>query len=1290
MGGSLKLFASFSYILLHLSALAFAQQQPAFMHYWCVNDTGTYANGSTFQTNLNTVLTSFASNSKADYGFYKRSVGQGTDQVNALALCRGDVSDDDCRGCIVNSTRQILEACSIMKQAIGVYDHCMIRYSNRSIFHTVETYPLFAIWNTMNASDVSEFIQGLETMLIRLRNTAASGTTRKFETGNQTVGLKTMYGLVQCTPDLSPQQCVDCLVEITGKIPGGGRNIGARVDTPSCMLAYDDHRFFTITNDEPSPSFPPSRPPTSPPFTPTQEKKSKKTRTIVVIVISTVSAVSILVLGIWISFLRRRRPRERIKTADEIKTVESLQFDFNTIRVATNNFSLENKLGQGGFGAVYKGILSDGRQVAVKRLAQGSGQGDIEFKNEVLLVAKLQHRNLVRLLGFCLDRKERLLIYEYLPNTSLDHFIFHPVKRGILDWETRYKIIVGISRGMLYLHEDSRLRIIHRDLKASNILLDAEMNPKIADFGMARLFLLDQTQGNTSRIVGTYGYMSPEYAMRGQFSVKSDVYSFGVLVLEIVSGQKNSSFHNGESVEDLLGYAWKSWREGKCENLIDPTFKNGSRTEMIRCIHIGLLCVQENVADRPTMTSVVLMLNSHSITLPVPSQPVPSQETFPTLPSSRNEASLTEFIIFAKTGFVDLEGRMNRRTEMGGSLKLFASLSYVLLHLSALAFAQQQPAFMHDWCVNDTGTYANGSTFQTNLNIVLTSFASNSKVDYGFYNLSVGQGIDQVNALALCRGDVLDDDCRSCIVNSTRQILEACPRMKQAIGVYDHCMIRYSNRSIFHTVETSPLFSIWNIMNASDVSEFIQGLETMLTRLRNTAASGTSRKFAAGNQTVGLKTMYGLVQCTPDLSSQQCVDCLVRITGQIPEGGGKIGARVDTPSCMLSYDDHRFFTITNDEPSQSFPPSRPPTAPPFTPTQEKKSKKTRTIVVIVVSTVSAVSILALGICISLLRRRRPRERVETADEIETVESLQFDFNTIRVATNNFSLENKLGQGGFGAVYKGILSDGRQVAVKRLAQGSGQGDIEFKNEVLLVAKLQHRNLVRLLGFCLDRKERLLIYEYLPNTSLDHFIFDPVKRGILDWETRYKIIVGISRGMLYLHEDSRLRIIHRDLKASNILLDAEMNPKIADFGMARLFLMDQTQGNTSRIVGTYGYMSPEYAMRGQFSVKSDVYSFGVLVLEIVSGQKNTSFHNGESVEDLLGYAWKSWREGKCENLIDPTFKNGSRTEMIRCIHIGLLCVQENVADRPTITSVVLMLNSHSITLPVPSQPIPSRET
>ncbi|CAN1319166.1 G-type lectin S-receptor-like serine/threonine-protein kinase At4g27290 [Linum perenne] len=293
-------------------------------------------------------------------------------------------------------------------------------------------------------------------------------------------------------------------------------------------------------------------------------------------------------------------------------------------------------------------------------------------------------------------------------------------------------------------------------------------------------------------------------------------------------------------------------------------------------------------------------------------------------------------------------------------------------------------------------------------------------------------------------------------------------------------------------------------------------------------------------------------------------------------------------------------------------------------------------------------------------------------------------NMLNLKLSGSDLENKLGQGGFGPVYKGTLPGGEEIAVKRLSKISGQGLEEFKNEISLIAKLQHRNLVRLLGYCVQGEEKMLIYEYMPNKSLDFFLFDSTKQASLDWGKRFAIIEGIARGLLYLHRDSRLRIIHRDLKASNILLDEEMNPKISDFGMARIFGGNQNEANTNRVVGTYGYMSPEYAMEGLFSVKSDVYSFGVLVLEIVSGRRNTSFRSTDHV-NLISYAWDLWTEGRALELVDSSIRQSCKDEELvsRCVNVGLLCVQDHATDRPTMAAVVSML-SGEMSLPRPNQP------
>ncbi|KAL7160378.1 hypothetical protein ABFS83_01G091100 [Erythranthe nasuta] len=329
--------------------------------------------------------------------------------------------------------------------------------------------------------------------------------------------------------------------------------------------------------------------------------------------------------GLWIYMRKKNYVKLKTRVAgrseeSDGKDLELPLYELSTISKATHNFSLDNKLGEGGFGPVYKGTLGGGQEIAVKRLSKASLQGIQEFKNEVIFIAKLQHRNLVKILGCCIEGEETMLVYEYMPNKSLDFILFDHLKSKLLDWPKRFQIICGIARGLVYLHQDSRLRIIHRDLKAGNILLDMEMNPKISDFGLARSFGVNEIEANTSRVVGTYGYMSPEYAFHGLFSVKSDVYSFGVIVLEILSGKRIKGYSCMDH-QNLLGHAWVLYKEGKSLELVDDNIVESSYvSKMLRIFHVGLLCVQYNPEDRPNMSSVVFMLENET-ELTQPKQP---------------------------------------------------------------------------------------------------------------------------------------------------------------------------------------------------------------------------------------------------------------------------------------------------------------------------------------------------------------------------------------------------------------------------------------------------------------------------------------------------------------------------------------------------------------------------------------------------------------------------------------------------------------------------------------------
>ncbi|KAJ9563226.1 hypothetical protein OSB04_008386, partial [Centaurea solstitialis] len=401
---------------------------------------------------------------------------------------------------------------------------------------------------------------------------------------------------------------------------------------------------------------------------------------------------------------------------------------------------------------------------------------------------------------------------------------------------------------------------------------------------------------------------------------------------------------------------------------------------------------------------------------------------------------------------------------------------------------------------------------------------------------------------------------------------------------------------------------------------------------------------------------------------------------------GNMDIREEGSGCLVWFDDLMDLRVYFDGNGGQDIYIRMASSESFTKEDERASGSQKKIIIIIVPAILGLLIL-LGPCFLIMRKRKLKlkERNCLIAHKDVLDLPMFTLAMLVVATNNFSISNKLGQGGFGPVYKqfskttcvkGLLKDGREVAVKRLSVSSSQGVEEFKNEVIFISRLQHRNLVKILGYCFEGQEKMLIYEYMPNKGLDLFLFNETKSKTFDWLQRLHIINGIARGLLYLHQDSRLRIIHRDLKAANILLDHDMNPKISDFGLARSFGGNETTTTTKRVVGTYGYMSPEYAGNGIFSVKSDVFSFGVLMLEIVSGIPNR--HN------LIGNAWRLYKERKPLELVDSSLIEADYTfKMVRSIQVGLLCVQNNQEDRPNMSTVVMMLSSEG-QLPEPKHP------
>eukprot|EP00253_Pinus_taeda_P024522 PITA_24522 len=599
--------------------------------YWVDCGTNEYREGSDFEHNLDRVLESLVRNVSMT-GFNTSVEGQNSSSsAYGLLQCRGDLNSSDCQQCASGTKAFLVDKCHNNTSGFVFLNDCFLRYENHNFYNDYNERS--EVMNVVCNNNISYSPQSfgntteqflLDTIEKAVQNPRLFATDRVDDVYSDS---REIYLLAQCWRDLSPASCRSCLVAGRSKISGSGRlgnstracatgAIGARYRSRNCDLHYEIYSFFNTS------IISPSSPGESTP------KSGRKGSKVLPIVLGVVAAPAGLIVSIGLCKWIRRQRWQRIRlTRGEDREIslsipevnQELIFKYHILRDATSNFKEENKLGEGGFGSVYKGVLPDGREVAVKRLKIGSRQGDSEFLNEANLVSRVKHRNLVKLLGCCVQSSERLLVYEYLHNSSLDKFIFDTTKAHSLIWRKRYEIIVGTARGLAYLHEESQIRIIHRDIKASNILLDNKLRPKITDFGLAKLLGEDQSHVST-RVAGTLGYMAPEYALRGQLTEKADVFSFGVLLLEIVSGRKNRGSVQRE--EFLIEATWRMYKAERALEIIDSTLEGSySLEEGIRVVKIGLLCTQAASFLRPSMSQVVSMLTSERENIPSPRKP---------------------------------------------------------------------------------------------------------------------------------------------------------------------------------------------------------------------------------------------------------------------------------------------------------------------------------------------------------------------------------------------------------------------------------------------------------------------------------------------------------------------------------------------------------------------------------------------------------------------------------------------------------------------------------------------
>uniref|UniRef100_A0A0E0FF93 non-specific serine/threonine protein kinase n=1 Tax=Oryza nivara TaxID=4536 RepID=A0A0E0FF93_ORYNI len=933
-----------------------------------------------------------------------------------------------------------------------------------------------------------------------------------------------------------------------------------------------------------------------------------------IIIASVIGSTSVLTMVMAYTSIKRRTRRRR-EIHEEEQELEEItlqgmprRFTFQQLQEATDQF--RDKLGEGGFGSVFLGRIG-GERVAVKRLDR-SGQGMREFLAEVQTIGSIHHINLVRLIGFCAEKSQRLLVYEHMPKGSLDRWIYHQQGVAIvpsvppLDWQTRHKIITQVAKGLSYLHEECTKRIAHLDVKPQNILLDDKFNAKLSDFGLCKLIDRDKSQVIT-RMRGTPGYLAPEW-LTSQITEKADVYSFGIVVMEIISGRKNVDTSRSEQSIHLITLLQEKVKSDQLVDLIDKDNNDMQvhEQEVKEMMKLAMWCLQIDCKRRPQMSEVIkalegtISIETNIVHDFVAVNPLWAQlHLLPQIYPDPEHLNIVSVEIAVLANLI----LCTKMSKVIATTLLLSVISHGAYPAMGSAWEEE------DFARNCPPSRCSGSGPEIRFPHQLESSNSSSSSCSASCARLACSGPDTIlhhPFLGPCKVTAIDYKKAVFQIIPLVDSLSSCPLEKLIIDNLPEPDYRSRRCSLYNAHPGKIVCCSKALTPSMSPTNDYDG------NIADHAVLGPISCLSDPSHFSYLVDAYEDIYSLP-------LDCKAVSKGIVPISGA---VTADGPTFKQLAERILNFAETNVSWSEggipdncvqceqqgqrcAFSLQRNQTF-----CMGHKPHGSRVKVIAATSSVAAFVVISLVVATAIYLSLKLRYNEEVHLKVEmflrtygTSKPTRYTFSEVKKIARRF--KEKVGQGGFGTVYKGKLPNGVPVAVKMLENPTGDGE-EFINEVATIGTIHHTNIVRLLGFCSEGTRRALVYELMPNESLEKYIFlrDPNTQELLSPDKMLDIALGIARGMEYLHQGCNQRILHFDIKPHNILLDYNFSPKISDFGLAKLCPRDQSIITLTKARGTMGYIAPELYSRnfGEISYKSDVYSFGMLVLEMVSGRRS----------------------------------------------------------------------------------------